>query len=206
MDTADILTRICPVCGREEAAPAGRAGLLCRAVSRCGACGARFVAAGGGRYRLAACDPRAVARARRLVLASACGACVPCLVGRALTREEWARAAAALHGPPGPASFPGGAPTGAAGEVAIGVSEPVYREMGEPSYREPAGTLIVTNRRVVYTHGDRVWETPLADVRDVVPAPPGFRLELRSAPFPVHFFPPPGDPIAEVIRRAARAP
>lgn len=203
MEAAEVFARRCPMCGREEVAPAGRSGLGRRAVLRCGACGARFVEAGGGCYRLPACDPRAVARARRLTIPTACAACIPCLVGRALTREEWARAGSAIHEPPPAPAEP---PPGAAAEVAIGVSEPVYREVWEPSYREPGGTLIVTNRRVVYTHGGRVWEAPLADVTEVAGTPPGFRLALRGSPFPVHFFPPPGDPIAEVIRRAARAP
>lgn len=203
MDAAEIFAPRCPVCGRERVTPAGRAGMAFRRACRCGACGARFVEAGSGRYRLVRCDPRAVARSRRLVIPSACAACIPCLVGRALTRAEWARAAAAIHeGPPVP-SEPAPGP---GVEVTLGLSEPVYRDLGEPSHRERGGTLIVTNRRLVYSHDDRVWEAALTDVVEVEPTPPGFRVGVRGVPQPLHFFPPAGDPIADVIRQAARTP
>jgi hypothetical protein len=177
----------------------GRTGIVDRrTVLTCGACGARFETAAGGTYRLARCDPRAVARARGLTGAAACAECIPCLVGRILTQDEWARACATIHEPQAVAVE---LPSGGA-EATIGVSEPVFRELEEPSYRG-SGTLTVTTRRLVYTHDDRVWEVALEDVTEVAAAPPGFRLDVRGVPHPVYFFPPVGDRIADVIRRAA---
>ncbi len=224
-DKARILEK-CPLCHSEAQGEASAERGFWRSVktSTCPVCGALFVHASQGRYRLRSCDPGrlSVARGKRPPR-SGCAECSPalrCYLGMSLSESDWRRVEK-------------GEPTESekaimeqrsrleAGELPVLSPErsPVPIEEGEqlhhvatvytceqplPGESRDQGMLVVTSRRIVLLHGGDSLEIGLDEIDRLETAFPGFLVYTKGSSQPFCFFPHRADPVYYAVRAALR--
>jgi hypothetical protein len=76
----------------------------------------------------------------------------------------------------------------------------------QPSHGERAdkGDFILTNKRIIYTREAETIVIPIEKIERVKETPPGFLVKEKNSFEPLHFFPPPYDPVFAAVRGVIR--
>lgn len=217
-----LLFNRCPICG--QGAVTIRVGITFSPpfhTYACNSCSATFVAHRGDRYELRNCSP---SRATLGLLACTCytRAAARCYLGMVLSRSRWEaisqgsdlrhleefrRRSESLSSGELP-ELPRHIVTSGLEdeEIVHYVSTPVYSREEERTGSASAdrGTLILTNKRLIYRHPGETLSILLEDIVEINDSFPGFAIEERGCFEPRYFFAPPLDPIAAAIKGALR--
>lgn len=217
-----LLFNRCPICG--QGAVTLRVGLTMAPPFQtytCNSCSAAFLARRGNRYELRNCSPN---RANSGLLACTCytRSAARCYLGMVLSRSRWEaisqgsdlrrleefrRRSESLSAGELP-ELPRHIVTSGLEdeEVVHYVSTPVYSSEEERTGSANAGrgTLILTNKRLIYRRPGETVNIPLENVVEISESFPGFAIEERGCFEPRYFFAPPLDPIAAAIKGALR--
>lgn len=217
-----ILFNRCPICGQGVVRlRTGRSFAPPLQTYACDSCSATYVAHRGDRYELRNCQPN---RASLGLLACSCytRATARCYLGMVLSRprweaisqgsdlrhlEEFRRRSESLSSGELP-ELPRHIVTSGLEEeeVVHYVSTPVYSREEERTGSASAdrGTLILTNKRLIYRRPGETVNIPLEDIVEIRESFPGFTIEERRSYEPLYFFTPPLDPILSAIKGALR--